>query len=317
MHTLELHNRKSRTELQADLAAENRPRQILSFYRSCRIDDPQQLRDALYLAWNPMRVLGRIYVANEGINAQLSVPQNQWQSWTDTLLKWPATDGVFINLATHSQGPSFIKLKIKVRAKIVADGLPADFKMQPATHLTPLDFHQAVQDPDNIVVDVRNDYECETGHFLGAYLPSSERFSQVLPEIAQRFAQEKDKTLLLYCTGGIRCEKASSYLKQQGFAHVAQLRGGIIHYLNTIKCTDQPSRYHGSLFVFDDRMAEPTVQKIIAQCAQCQAPYDIHRDCNNPACHQLFIQCPTCQQQFAGCCSRACQVQATRAALAR
>lgn len=304
-----LHNRKSREQLQAQLALEQAPRQVASFYRYTDIANPYTWRDELYRAWQPLGVLGRIYVAHEGINAQFSVPQPQWQAFVASLEQWPATAGVFINKSAHGKTDTFLKLKIKARRQIVADGLPQDLLCthQPAPHLPPMEFNQKMTDPMVQVIDVRNHYECETGYFAGAYLPKSERFADVLPEIKQQFATNKSQPLLLYCTGGIRCEKASAYLKSAGFENVYQLQGGIVNYLNTMQASALPAKFIGSLFVFDGRMAEPSVNQVISRCYQCQTPHDVHSDCAYPQCHELILQCPQCHQQFDGCCSLECQ----------
>jgi UPF0176 protein len=303
-----LHNRKGRAQLEEELRKSPLPRRVASFYRYLTIPNPKDIRDELYRKWEPLGVLGRIYIAHEGINAQFSVPIPNWQKFTDTLSQWPATANLFLNTSDHYQDHPFIKLKIKVRRYIVTDGLPEDiFQSAPtARHLDPIEFHQATAGPDTIVVDVRNNYECETGRFEGAWIPKSERFSQVLPELSTALWDQKKKRLLLYCTGGIRCEKASAYLHQQGFEHVYQLRGGIINYLKTVQAEQLPSRFQGSLFVFDGRMAEPTVGTTIAQCYSCKEPYDIHSDCANVECHQLIIQCPACREKLNGCCSDVC-----------
>lgn len=309
-----LHNRKGRQQLEAELEKAGHPHRVASFYRYIVIDDPQALRDELYRKWETLGVLGRIYVAHEGINAQFSVPVPNWQKFIDTLSQWPATKDVFLNISDHSdygadhQDYPFIKLKIKVRRYIVTDGLSENvFKdAPPAQHLDPITFHEAVADPNTVVVDVRNQYECETGRFNNAWLPKSERFSEVLPELTSALQAQKSKRLLLYCTGGIRCEKASAYLHQHGFENVFQLKGGIVNYLKTVQAAQLPSRFQGSLFVFDGRMAEPTVGEPIAHCYTCDSAYDIHSDCANVECHKLMIQCPACREKLQGCCSEEC-----------
>lgn len=304
-----LHNIYSREELIKKRTSENFRRIACSFYRYISIEDPQQFRNALYKSWYPLGVLGRVYVSVEGINAQACVPEHQWEAFVSLLETWKVTQGIFINKALTSGDESFLKLDIKVRNKIVADGLDEHIfdTSTRGKHLTPRAFHDMMEKNDDVlVVDARNDYECEIGHFEGALLPTSETFRDVLPELSEKLQAHKEKKLLMYCTGGIRCEKASAYLKSQGFENVYQLQGGIINYQRAIENTDKPSKFHGSNFVFDGRMAEPIDTKIQASCITCEQPYYKHVDCANQACHKLIIQCEPCTENFKGCCSQAC-----------
>ncbi|MCB0327111.1 MAG: rhodanese-related sulfurtransferase [Bdellovibrionales bacterium] len=302
-----LYNQKSRTQLRKELAAEKFHRVGASFYRYTLIEDPQAFRDQLYLAWSNLRIFGRIYVAREGINAQFCVPEHSWNDFMDSLDRFPETQGIFVNRSNSSGDQSFIKLDVRVREKIVADGLQDNIfeYSEIGTHLGPEQFHKKMQDPNVLVVDVRNDYECETGKFENALTPESETFKEVLPELSQKLQEHKDKELLLYCTGGIRCEKASAFLKHEGYNRVYQLQGGIINYLKEIKEKKESPKYKGSIFVFDGRMAESQAEKI-AECYQCGQAHDMHRDCDNTGCHKLMVQCPSCEEKFQGCCSQAC-----------
>jgi len=306
---MKLHNIYSRQELLQKRSQESFSRIACSFYRYIAIDDPQRFRDALYRSWFELGILGRIYVSVEGINAQLCVPDFRWDDFTQTLDQWDITKDIFINQALSEGDASFLKLDIKVRHKIVSDGLAENiFEVsQKANHLDPLAFHAMIeQNEDVLVVDARNDYECEIGHFENALLPQSETFREVLPELLDRLKDQKDKKILMYCTGGIRCEKASAYLKRQGFKDVFQLQGGIINYQRTIEKEETPSKFHGSNFVFDGRMAEPIDKKVQGSCITCKKPYYKHVDCANQACHKLVVQCESCAKTFRECCSKTC-----------
>ena len=178
---------------------------------------------------------------------------------------------------------------------------------QVGTHLNASEFNKALENPDTVVVDMRNYYENEVGHFHNAILPDVERSQELLPEVKKLLQNNEDKEVLLYCTGGIRCEKASSYLLHHGFKDVKQLKGGIIQYAQDVKTENIDSKFIGSNFVFDQRLEERITDDIISKCHQCGNSSDTHTDCLNQACHILFIQCEKCREKFDGCCSLECQ----------
>lgn len=306
---MQLYNTLSAKERAALIDQAGQKRLTLSFYMYARIDDPQQFRDELFVRWNSLDVLGRIYVATEGINAQLSVPAHHFNDFKAFLDTYPFLKDVRLNIAIEHDNKSFLKLKIKVRKKIVADGLddecfnPADI----GVHLKAQEFNRMMDDPDTIVVDMRNHYESEIGHFTGAITPQVETFRESLPIIIDQLKEYKeDKKILMYCTGGIRCEKASAYFKHQGFKHVYQLEGGIIHYARQIQNEGLASRFIGKNFVFDNRLGERITEDVIARCHQCGKACDTHTNCANDACHRLFIQCDACAEKMQGCCCDAC-----------
>ena len=162
-------------------------------------------------------------------------------------------------------------------------------------------------DEENIVVDMRNHYESEIGYFKNAIRPKVDTFREEIEYVSEMLADQKDRKILLYCTGGIRCEKASAYLKHQGFKDVNQLHGGIIEYAQKIKELNLPSNFMGKNFVFDERMGESVTGQVIAQCHQCGNPCDTHVNCANNLCHVLFIQCPECADKHENCCSEECR----------
>jgi UPF0176 protein len=303
-----LHNIKSRQQLRKELAQEDFQRRVCSFYRYHAIEEPYVFRNSLYRKWEPLKVFGRIYVAHEGINAQISVPQPQWDAFVASLDAFEPTKAIFVNTAVTHANDAFLKLDIKVREKIVADGLQEDiFSIsERGQHLDPIAFHEKMSQEDVLVVDTRNDYECEIGHFENALTPTSKTFRDVLPELKEKLAENKDKEILMYCTGGIRCEKASAYFKKHGFTQVYQLQGGIINYLHQTKQKGLSSKFHGSNFVFDGRMAEPIDAQKLGRCITCDAPFDKHVDCANQRCHRLMVQCDQCSQQLHACCSQSC-----------
>ena len=303
-----LYNQKDRPHLKAELAAENFTRMTCSFYRYVNIDNPNALRDELYKEWIELNVLGRVYIAEEGINAQISIPETKFDTFVELLNKRMYLADMPIKHAIQ-EGQSFIKLAIRVKKEIVAYNVPEDeYNMSKVgTHLNASEFNKALESPDTIVVDMRNYYESEVGHFHDAILPDVERSQELLPEVKKLLQNNEDKEVLLYCTGGIRCEKASSYLLHHGFKDVKQLKGGIIQYAQDIKTESIDSKFIGSNFVFDQRLEERITDDIISKCHQCGNFSDTHTDCLNQACHILFIQCEKCREKFDGCCSLECQ----------
>jgi UPF0176 protein len=307
---MQLYNTLSAKERAQLIEEAGQERLTLSFYQYAQLGNPQLFRDYLFLHWNPLEVLGRIYVAKEGINAQLSVPAVQFEAFKATLDEITFLEGVRLNIAIEQDNKSFLKLTIKVRNKIVADGLEDhSFDVtQKGKHVNAQEFNTLLSDKNTICVDMRNHYESEIGHFDSAITPDVDTFRDSLPIIEEELADHKeDKKLLMYCTGGIRCEKASAYFKHKGFKNVYQLEGGIIEYARQVKAQELENKFIGKNFVFDERRGERISEDVIAQCHQCGAACDTHVNCVNEACHLLFIQCEACQEKMDQCCSTACQ----------
>ncbi len=307
---MQLYNTLSAKERAQLIEEAGQERLTLSFYQYAQLGNPQLFRDYLFLHWNPLEVLGRIYVAKEGINAQLSVPAAQFEAFKATLDEITFLEGVRLNIAIEQDNKSFLKLTIKVRNKIVADGLEDhSFDVtQKGKHVNAQEFNTLLSDENTICVDMRNHYESEIGHFDTAITPDVDTFRDSLPIIEEELADHKeDKKLLMYCTGGIRCEKASAYFKHKGFKNVYQLEGGIIEYARQVKAQELENKFIGKNFVFDERRGERISEDVIAQCHQCGAACDTHVNCVNEACHLLFIQCEACQEKMDQCCSTACQ----------
>jgi UPF0176 protein len=304
-----LYNRVNRDEMRKRLMEETFHRVTLSFYRYVIIENPQEMRDTLWREWNALQVFGRIYIAKEGINAQLSVPEHYFQEFRHKLDTHPEFQDLPFKIAVEDDGKSFFRLTIKVRDKIVADGLADDAYdvTNVGNHLTALEFNQAMEKDGTIVVDMRNHYESEVGHFENALLPQSESFREELPLVLDQLKGKEDQKILMYCTGGIRCEKASAYLKHHGFKDVNQLYGGIIEYARQIKQQEIPSKFIGKNFVFDERLGERITDDIIAHCHQCGKKCDHQINCGNTDCHVLFIQCEECKAEYGEFCSHECR----------
>jgi UPF0176 protein len=304
-----LHNRVSRRELKERMRADTTPRTTVSFYLYIRIDDPAAFRDRWYGALKPIGVLGRIYVAREGVNAQASVPNDRFADFRSFLDAEPGFGGIRLNTAVDNRENSFFVLAVKVRDRIVADGiLDPGFDIQrKGAYVDAAAFNRLTEDPDTLVVDMRNHYEYEVGHFRDAIGIPSETFREQLPMAVELLGDRKDRNIIMYCTGGIRCEKASAWMMHNGFTNVHHLEGGIIHYVRQVRELGLENRFIGKNFVFDERMGERVTDDVLACCHVCGQPCDNHVNCANPACHLLFIQCPDCATTLEGCCSAGCR----------
>ena len=307
---MQLYNKLSAKERAALIDEAGKDRITISFYQYHKIANPQLFRDKLFLEWDSLDVLGRTYVSYEGINAQLSVPSENFLKLKNQLDAISFLNNIRLNVAIEHHNKSFLKLKIKVRDKIVADGLNDDtFDVtNKGIHLNAKEFNQMLEDPDTICVDMRNHYESEIGHFDGAITPDVDTFRDSLDIIEEDLKENKEnKNLLMYCTGGIRCEKASAYYKHKGFKNVFQLEGGIIEYARQVKSERLENKFLGKNFVFDHRRAEKISEDIIANCHQCGNSCDTHVNCANEACHLLFIQCNDCSEKMENTCSPECK----------
>ena len=307
---MQLYNTLSSKERAYLIEEAGQERLTLSFYQYTQLGNPQLFRDFLFIHWNPLEVLGRIYVANEGINAQLSVPAKQFETFKASLDAITFLEGVRLNIAIEQDNKSFLKLTVKVRNKIVSDGLKDEIfdVTQRGIHVNAQEFNDLLNDKNALCVDMRNHYESEIGHFDKAITPDVDTFRDSLPIIEEELeAYKEDRKIVMYCTGGIRCEKASAYFKHKGFKEVYQLEGGIIEYARQIKAQSLENKFIGKNFVFDERRSERISEDVIAQCHQCGAPCDSHVNCINEACHLLFIQCAACQEKMNDCCSISCK----------
>lgn len=304
-----LHNRVNRKELKSKAMADRTPRRTLSFYRYLPIPDPASLRDAWYRDLSAMGVLGRVYMATEGVNAQVSVPLSNLGDFKEYLDSNPGFEGMRMNTAVEEGRPSFFMLNVKVKRKIVADGIedPSFDMSRKGRYVDAGTFNLLAQDPDTVVLDMRNHYEYEVGHFKGALEVPSDTFREQLPMAVEMFKDRKDRNIIMYCTGGIRCEKASAWMLHNGFTNVFHLEGGIIHYVNRVNAEGLENRFVGKNFVFDERMGERVTDDVISVCHTCGGPCDTHVNCANQACHLLFIQCQACAKEMGGCCSGGCR----------
>ena len=304
-----LRNIVSREELKRRMDADERPYTTVSFYRYYQIENPSDFRDQLFLDWQQFEVVGRVYVANEGINAQIAMPSINFEGFKEALYSIDFLNHIRLNAAIDERQKSFIKLDIKVRSKIVADGID-DATFDPSNtgnYLEAEGWNKMMNDPSTVLIDMRNHYESEVGKFENASCPDADTFREELKLVIDEYQETKDKRILMYCTGGIRCEKASAWMKHNGFNEVYHLKGGIINYVNQVKANSLENKFKGVNFVFDQRLHERVSDDVIASCHQCGKPADIHINCANQGCHLLFIQCDECAQKYNHCCSDKCK----------
>ena len=306
---MQLYNKLSAEERARIIDENSQERITLSFYKYFKLGNPKIFRDHLFITWSKLDILGRIYIANEGINAQLSVPKENINDFKETLQDIIPLNKIRLNFALEHYSKSFLKLTIKIRKKIVADGL--DDKTFDVTnigkHLDAENFNKMLNDSNTVCIDMRNHYESEIGFFKGAIKPNVDTFRESLEIIDNELKKNgSERNYLMYCTGGIRCEKASAYLKHKGLKNVYQLEGGIIEYSRQVKEKNLKNNFLGKNFVFDERRGERISDDIVSNCHQCGEPCDTHVNCSNEACHLLFIQCERCRQRMNNCCSDEC-----------
>ncbi|EMF42232.1 rhodanese-like protein [Leptospira interrogans serovar Lora str. TE 1992] len=268
-----LHNIYGKEILRKRLEEENFSRTTLSFYRYVILENVQELRDQLYAEWEILGVLGRIYIAREGINAQLSIPSHNLDFFRKNLDSRNQFKDMQFKIAVEDDSKSFLKLDLKIKKKIVADGLNDDaFDVtNVGKHLSAEEFNLHMEDENSIVVDVRNHYESEIGHFENAILPQSDTFREELRILLELLNGKENHKILMYCTGGIRCEKASAWLKHHGYKDVNQLHGGIISYAHEVSQKGLESKFKGKILYLMEgfkRRLEMKLSLLVINAAQ-------------------------------------------------
>ena len=303
----QLRNLMNKEDCLKRLAQEKFPRMTISFYKYVAIEDPAKFRDQLYVLWDAIGVLGRIYVSTEGINAQLSIPKHNEKALRASVDLLPFLSGTPFKYAITEPGISFWKLAIKVREHIVAHGIAEEIDFsRTGTHLNAAEWNKAIEE-GAIVVDMRNTYETDIGHFEGAVIPKADTFREEIPQVLSMLEDKKNAKILLYCTGGVRCEPVSAHMAQKGFTNVHQLSGGVIKYAEEVKKKNLPTRFIGQNYVFDGRNAEKITDDVLGICFTCGVACDTHINCASDLCHALFLQCATCQEKMSRTCSSECQ----------
>ena len=294
---MQLWNKLNKEELEAQLRDIGHQYMTISFYQYAQIPNPHLFRDHLFLMWSKLEVVGRTYIAAEGINAQIAVPTKNISDFREELYQIEFLNGIRLNFAVDESEAefTFLKLKIKVRDKILADGLnDKNFDVtQKGKHLNAEEFNALTNDPETLLIDFRNHYESEVGYFDGAICPDVDTFRDSLPLIEEKILKgNENKNIVMYCTGGIRCEKSTAYLKSQGYKDVFHLQGGILKYLEEVN--EDESLWEGECFVFDDRVAvkHNLEQGQYDQCHACRFPIT-KEDTMHPH-YEKGASCPRC-----------------------
>jgi UPF0176 protein len=270
---------------------------VAALYKFVNLPDCSELQAALLSFCQSQGIKGTILLAQEGINGTIAGSRQQ----IDTVLAFLRNDSRFADLEhkeSYTEIPPFERLKIRLKPEIVTLGLP---EVNPAekvgTYVKPEDWNDLISNPEVTVIDTRNDYEVTIGTFKGAENPQTQIFRDFPEYVQKHLDPKKHKKVAMFCTGGIRCEKASAYMLYRGFKEVYQLEGGIIHYANQIKEKGLPNKFHGKNFVFDERLGEHISTEVISKCHQCGETCDTHTNCHNVACNLLFIKCPSCREK--------------------
>ncbi len=302
---------------------------MVSFYKFYHIEDPVGTAARLKKVWGIMGALGRVYVATEGINAQMAIPEATWKDFCDAMRgEWKERDdylvpeqliGVYLNEdgTTERSEQPFNTLHVRPREKILADGLANSLDWSKAgQELPPEVWHDRLNETENpILVDCRNKYESDVGRFEGAETPNTKTFRETWDWLENRLQNvDKDAPIMTYCTGGIRCVKVNAYLEQKmGFTNTSRLGGGIVSYARTLEGKDKlsESKYKGNMHVFDGRIGRTVTDEVLTRCENCGTISDVQTDCAYIGCDRpfesrLFIQCPDCAAELRGACCKEC-----------
>jgi len=281
---------------------------VLAYYFFTPIEDPDVEVARHKEFFDTRDVKARIYISHEGINGQMSASQEAAEEYMTWLKSDPRFAEVEFKLHYYHEHV-FPRCTVKRRDQIVALDAKVDAK-DGGEHVSPSKWREMLEekDQDTLLLDVRNDYEWVLGHFEGAELPDLETFRQ-FPTYARELKKTRDpkKTkVMMYCTGGIRCELYSALMKKEGFEQVYQLQGGIIKY----GLEEGADKWLGKLFVFDDRLSVPISEEeeapVIGKCHHCGVSAESYYNCADMDCNELFLCCPECAEKYKGCCSETC-----------
>jgi UPF0176 protein len=279
----------------------------IAYYHFVELDNPEQEVERYKNFFNGRDIKGRIYFSKDGVNAQISATRDASKEFLSWLREDPRFQDADVKLQACGEH-AFYKMTVKARKQLVAFDTDVDLDER-GEHLSPEAWKEKMEqkDPNTVVVDVRNRYESEVGHFEGAILPDCQTFRE-FPQFAEDLKEKVDPekgTVMMYCTGGIRCEYYSSFLKKKGFKQVFQLHGGVIQY----GLKEGSKNWKGKLFVFDDRLVVPIAEEkneTVGSCKLCQTEEDTYYNCANMDCNELFVACPGCLEKHKGCCSEGC-----------
>lgn len=297
------------------------PFQVLLYYRYVPIPDPPAYLESHRRLCEELDLRGRIIIGSEGINGTVSGTQKNTELYMEAMRADPLTAEIEFKIDS-SEGHVFPKLSVKVRREIVTLGLPDEADIDPnqltGGRLSPREFYEAMQEEDVVVIDGRNDYEAELGRFKNALCPPIRNFRNFPAWLEENTPKLRGRKILTYCTGGIRCEKLSGFIRKAGFDQVYQLDGGIVKYGKDPEV--QGRDFEGLCYVFDERVGvevnHTETRKVITRCRHCGVEEARYGNCRWPDCNEQIFVCPACRENKGLFCGEACRSAATGAGIA-
>lgn len=282
---------------------------VLLYYHYVRIEDPHTAREEHLAYCKSIGLLGRIYISEEGINGTISGLTEQVQTYINWMEQHPYFKGVTYKI-DESDRHAFKKMHVRVKNELVNFSLEDDINPKELTgrYIEPAEFFSRIDDPDTVIIDARNDYEYDLGHFRGAVKPDIKTFRELPNWIRANKSQFEGKKILTYCTGGVRCEKFSGWLKREGFDDVGQLHGGIVTYGKDPVA--QGAYWDGQCYVFDNRIAVPVNQVnpvVVGKDFFTGEPCERYINCANPECNKQILCTEENEKRFKGSCSDHCR----------
>jgi len=278
---------------------------ILLYYKYVAIQYPEQIMKWIRPLCERLNLKGRILIGTEGINGTVGGSVEEIEEFKKEFLAHPLFAGTDLKESAGS-AEHFPRLMVKVKKEIVALGIdPEKLTVKDSgLHLSPEEVHQLITtNKDLVILDTRNDYESRIGKFEGAITPALKTFRDFPEYIENNLETFKDKEVLMYCTGGIRCERATAVLNVKKVAKkVYQINGGICRYVE--KYPD--GFFRGKNYVFDDRIALKVNDDVLTDCDVCQKPADTYTNCMNTLCNKQFIACAPCREAYDYTCSEGC-----------
>ncbi len=281
-----------------------KPYRILLYYCYTPIADPAAFREAHHRLCLSLNLLGRVIVASEGVNGTVSGLAADCEAYMNVVKSDPRFDALEFKVDEHDRH-GFQKLYVRLKEEIVNSDLPVDPRQRTGAYLEPAAFRELKNDPNVVLVDMRSRYEHSVGRFRGAVTFDMDNLRE-LPDHISEIEHLKNKTIVTYCTGGIKCEKGSAYLLEQGFKNVYQLHGGIIKYGLETDGED----FEGQCYVFDNRLTVPVNQanpSVISACVRCGATTARMINCAAPSCNNHVSLCESCGDAHAGTCRDVCK----------
>ncbi len=285
--------------------------QVLLFYKFVRLENPAAIADAQRELAKGLGLRGRILIASEGLNGTLSGTVEATERYMEATRNLPEFADLVFKI-DPAEDHVFPRLAVKVRDEIVTLGEPLEHPEQTGPFLEPAEWREMLKHPDALILDIRNDYEYEIGHFEGAIRPDVQSFKEFPEWLDKTLEGRQDRPVLTYCTGGIRCEKLTAYLAGKGVPNVFQLHGGIIAYGKDPET--RGAGWQGECFVFDDRVTVPInpEAKPVANCLHCAAPTSRYQNCAAVDCNRMYVCCAACEEVHAHSCSPECEIAPRR-----